>query len=68
MIGGILSFLAGLLRGALAIFSRKNEPDMVANKVAIDDAKRADEIAALECRAAAGDAAALAELRNRLSE
>lgn len=65
---GLLAFLAGAWNIICAIFGRRNQPDIVANKVAQQDQHLEDENAALEAAAANGDAKALAELRRRLSE
>ncbi len=68
MISGILAFLAGAMRIFNAVFGRKNEKDMIANKVAAQDAAREDANAALESRAAAGDPAALKEIQRDVAE
>lgn len=68
MFDGIIRLLGSALDFATAIFKRKNDPDMVANKRAEELSKQKDEIAALEARAAAGDPAALEEIRRRVAE
>lgn len=67
-IGSLLSLLGNLVGWGRDRSARKNTPEIVANKNAAIDAKARDRIAEIESKAAAGDPAAMEELRKLISE